>query len=236
VLATVPERENMESTTTTTSGQLDPKYEVKRFKLGEGELIYVPRWADDPDMLYREARKLSFTSEIVTMYGKENTIERKTVDYGAEYSYNQTSKRSIEWEPLALAIRHKLEEQTGRQLIQCACNHYVSPTAYIGAHCDKSTPINGISTPPNLIISLSLGSARKMALRPIYPGKEGGKGTNHFATMADVEREKNAIVLDLEPGSLVIFDGIVNHTFKHAIPKDKNASGERISLTYREFQ
>jgi len=210
--------------------------EIKKLQLGEGELIYIPRWADDPDMLYREARKLSFTPEVVTMYGKENTIERQTVDYGAEYSYNQTSKKSREWEPLALAVRQKLEQQTGRQLIQCACNWYVSPTAYIGAHCDKNTPINGVSTPPNLILSLSLGSLRKMVFRPIYPGQEGSKKTNHLATMADVAREKDAVVLDLEPGSLVFFDGMVNHSWKHAIPKDSAASGDRISLTYREFK
>jgi alkylated DNA repair dioxygenase AlkB len=226
----------MQNLMTETSSQNDPTFEIKRYKLGEGELIYIPKWAADPDILYREARKLSFTPEVVTMYGKENTIERQTVDYGTEYSYNQTSKKSIDWEPLALAIRQKLEQHTRRQLIQCACNHYVSPSAYIGAHCDKNTPIKGVSTPPNLILSLSLGSQRKMALRPIYKGQEGSKKANHLATMADVEREKNAFVLDLEPGSLVIFDGIVNHTWKHAVPKDPSASGERISLTYREFK
>jgi len=35
--------------------------DITKYKLGEGELLYIPRWADDPDALYREAKKLSFT-------------------------------------------------------------------------------------------------------------------------------------------------------------------------------
>jgi alkylated DNA repair dioxygenase AlkB len=212
-----------------------PKY-IKNFKLGEGELLYIPNWADDANMLYEEAKKLGFTPEIVSMYGKANAIERQTVDYGLPYTYNKTAKPSIEWEPLALAIKEKLESQLGRKLLQCACNRYSTPSAYIGCHCDKKTPVNGVSTPPNLIVSLSLGSLRQMALRPIRPGHEG-KGAPAFKTMSEVRREKDAIVLDLEPGSLVIFDGIVNHSWKHAIPQaeDKSVAGDRISLTFREF-
>lgn len=210
--------------------------DIKRYKLGEGELIYIPNWADDPDRLYEEAKNLSFTPEMVTMFQKSRVIERQTVDFGLPDNYNKTAKASVEWEPLALAIKQKLELQVGRTLMQCACNYYVSLTSYIGCHCDKSTPVSGVSTAPNLIVSLSLGSVRQMALRPLRPGREG-KDSPAFKTMAEVRREKDAIVLDLEPGSLVIFDGIVNHTWKHAIPQAENKSvaGGRISLTFREF-
>jgi alkylated DNA repair dioxygenase AlkB len=208
--------------------------QTRKYQLGEGQLLYIPNWADDHDALYREAKKMPFTPEIVTMFQTSTVIERQTVDFGLAYDYNKTAKPSIEWHPLALAIKQKLESQLGRTLMQCACNYYVSPTAYIGAHCDKNTPVNGVSTAPNLIVSLSLGSLRQMALRPIRPGREG-KDAPAFKTMSEVRREKDAIVLDLEPGSLVIFDGVLNHQWKHAIPQAENKSGERISLTFREF-
>ena len=32
--------------------------DIKRYKLGEGELIYIRNWADDPEALYRAARKM----------------------------------------------------------------------------------------------------------------------------------------------------------------------------------
>jgi alkylated DNA repair dioxygenase AlkB len=211
-----------------------------KYKLGEGELIYIPKWADDPGMLYREAQKLSFTTEYVPSW-KDPKVpvaikKRKTVDYGLEYGYSRTAKPSIGWEPLALAIKQKLQAQLGCTLLQCASNQYLDPEGYISAHSDKSTPINGVKVAPNLIISLSLGSLRQMALRPIRPGREGDD-RNQFVTMNDVRREKDAIVLDLEPGSLVMFNGALNHTWKHAIPmaENKEVAGERISLTYREF-
>jgi alkylated DNA repair dioxygenase AlkB len=210
---------------------------AREYPLGEGKLIYIPRWADDPDALYEEAKKLSFSPEIVPQFGKAVEIKkRRTVDYGLEYGYSKTAKRSIEWEPLALAIKQRLESQLGRTLQQCACNYYLDPEGYISAHSDKSTPINGVKTAPNLIISLSLGSLRHMVLRPIRPGCEGD-ARNQLVTMNDVRKEKDAIVLGLEPGSLVIFDGVVNHSWKHAIPKatDKKVAGDRISLTFREF-
>jgi alkylated DNA repair dioxygenase AlkB len=75
-----------------------------------------------------------------------------------------------------------------------------------------------------------------MALRPIRQVREG-KDFSAFKTMSDVRREKDAVVLDLEPGSLVIFNGVLNHSWKHAIPQaeNKNIAADRISLTFREF-
>jgi hypothetical protein len=60
--------------------------EMKEYTLGEGKLIYIPRWADDPVMLYREAKKMPFTPEIVTMFQRSTVIERQTVDFGLPYS------------------------------------------------------------------------------------------------------------------------------------------------------
>jgi hypothetical protein len=55
----------------------------KEYILGEGRLIYVPEWAYDPEMLYRESKKLSFTPERVPQFGRIVEIKkRKTVDYG----------------------------------------------------------------------------------------------------------------------------------------------------------
>jgi len=213
--------------------------ETKEYTLGEGKLIYVPRWAYDPVMLAREAQKLLFTPEYVPSRRDPKVPvqikERQTVNYGLSYKYNEFAKPSIDWEGLPLAIKQKLESQLGRALLQCACNSYPNGNAYISAHVDKNTPVNGVSTAPNLIISLSVGCTRQMALRPIRPGHEAEASA--LTTMAEVRKEKDVIVLDLEPGSLVIFDGVLNHTWKHSIPQaeNKKAAGERISLTFREF-
>jgi alkylated DNA repair dioxygenase AlkB len=203
-------------------------FEMKEYTLGEGKLIYIPRWAADPDVLYRESKKLLFTPETVTMYGKPSVIERQTVDYGLPYSYNTSAKPSIEWEDLALQIRKKLENQLGITLPQCACNWYTSPTAYIGLHRDKNTVIGGESVEPRYIISLSLGSTRKIVFVPKEVGMQA-------PTIESVSKLRDALVIELQPGSLVIFSNAINQNWKHAVPIDKSASGERISLTYRQF-
>jgi alkylated DNA repair dioxygenase AlkB len=154
---------------------------------------------------------------------------------GLEYGYSTKAKKSIGWEPLALAIKQRLESQLGRTLQQCACNYYLDPEWYISAHSDKSTPIDGVKTAPDLIVSLSLGSLRQMALRPIRPGHEGDD-RNQMVAMSEVEKDKDAVWI-WNSGSLVIFDGVLKHTWTHAIPqaRNKKAAGDRISLTYRGF-
>jgi alkylated DNA repair dioxygenase AlkB len=112
--------------------------EVKEWQLGDGKLIYVRNWADDPPSLAPEARRMPFTPEEVTYAGRTSTVERQTVDFGLPYPYNKTAKPSVAWHPLAHAIKQRLEQQTGRQFIQCACNWYVSPSAYIGAHATRT--------------------------------------------------------------------------------------------------
>src|SRR5438309_11586244 len=102
-------------------------------KLSEGaELHYYPHFLDDPDRLFPDAEKMSFSDEIVTMYAKPNVIRRRTVDYGLTYSYNVTAKPSIDWESLPLALKHKLEQHCGVEFPQCACNEFVDQEAYIG--------------------------------------------------------------------------------------------------------
>lgn len=144
---------------------------TREHTLGEGKLIYIPRWTDDPDSLYREAKKLSFTSEVIPQFGKAVEIKkRKTVEYGLPYAYSKTAKPSIEWEPLALAIKQKLEAQLGRTLQQSACNYYLDPEGYISAHSEKSTPVNGVKTAPNLIISVSPRQSASNGLAPDTSG------------------------------------------------------------------
>jgi alkylated DNA repair dioxygenase AlkB len=160
------------------------------------------------------------------MYGKENTIERQTVDYGLPYSYNKTAKPSVEWETLPAEIRNQLERQLGITLPQCAGNRYASPNAYIGLHRDKNTVIGGESVEPRYIISLSLGSARKMVFVPKEVGMKA-------STVESMSKLRDALVFDLLPGSLVLFSNAVNKNWKHAIPQDKKASGDLCFGCYR---
>jgi alkylated DNA repair dioxygenase AlkB len=179
-----------------------------------------------------EAEQMSFSDETVFMYAKANVIRRRTVDYGLAYSYNKTAKPSIEWEPLPWALKQRLEHQFGTDFPQCACNEFIDHEAYIGPHHDKATLVGDEKREPLFIASISLGVMRRMVLTP--PGANL-KGVP--ITVNGLSKVPGSRVIELAPGSLILFTNAFNKTWKHSIPKDLKhlVKGKRISLTYRHF-
>lgn len=209
------------------------KQEFEVIKIAEGiELHYFPKWIEDADRFFREAEKLSFSDEIVTMYAKQNVIRRRTVDYGLGYTYNPTAKGSIEWEPLPWALRQKLEQQFKIDFLQCACNEFIDHVAYIGPHHDKATIVGDEKREPLFIASISLGAMRRMVLTPPDANLKGVS-----ITVNGLSKVPGSRVIELAPGSLILFTNAFNRVWKHSIPKDLKhlVSGKRISLTYRHF-
>jgi alkylated DNA repair dioxygenase AlkB len=198
----------------------------------EIELYYFPHWIEDPDRLFVEAEEMSFSDEIVTMYQKANVIRRRTVDYGLGYTYNKTAKPSIDWEPLPLALKQKLEQQFKMDFPQCACNEFIDHEAYIGPHHDKATIVGDERREPLFIASISLGAMRRMVLTPPDANLKGV-----LPTVNSLSKVPGSRVIELAPGSLIMFSNAFNSAWKHSIPKDSkvNVSGKRISLTYRHF-
>jgi alkylated DNA repair dioxygenase AlkB len=207
--------------------------QLEIIKLSEGlELHYYPHFLDDPDHLFLQAERMSFSDEIVTMYAKRNVIRRRTVDYGLSYTYNPTAKPSIEWEPLPWALKQTLEEQFGVDFPQCACNEFVDHDAYIGPHHDKGTIIGDEKREPLYVASISLGAMRRMVLTPPDAKLKGVP-----ITVNGLAKVPGSRVVELAPGSLILFTNAFNRVWKHSIPKDLKhlVSGKRISLTYRHF-
>lgn len=206
-------------------------YEV--IKLEEGiEHHYFPRWIDNPEQAFLEAEQMSFSEEVVTLYAKQNVIRRRTVDYGLAYSYNKTAKPSIDWEPFPWALKQRLEQQFRIDFPQCACNEFIDHEAYIGPHHDKATLVGDEKREPLYIASISLGAMRRMVLTP--PGANL-KGIP--ITVNGLSKVAGSRVIELAPGSLILFTNAFNRTWKHSIPKDRKSevTGKRISLTYRHF-
>jgi alkylated DNA repair dioxygenase AlkB len=135
--------------------------DIQKWKLGDGEVIYVPNWLDNPDA-YLGMERYDFTPERVKMYGKSLTLTRQTANHGLAYTYNVDAKPPTEWSEPALEIKKRLEEATGRTFQQCANNYYPDGNIGIGLHVDKSTRIDGKLVKPNLIASVSIGAERMM--------------------------------------------------------------------------
>jgi alkylated DNA repair dioxygenase AlkB len=204
------------------------------YELSEGVEVHLyPDWIENPEAAFREAEKLSWGPEVVTMYAKPSVIRRRTVDYGLGYTYNATAKPSVDWEPLPRKLQHKLEAQFGIDWPQCACNEYVDEDAYIGCHHDKDTVVDGEKREPLYIASISLGAMRRMVLTP------PGANLKVSMTVTGLMGVPGAVGIDLPSGSLLLFSNATNRTvtgWKHAVPKARKGEvGKRISLTYRHF-
>jgi alkylated DNA repair dioxygenase AlkB len=205
------------------------------------QLFYYPDYVKNAQQEFEEATKgLSFSAEIVTMFQKSSVIKRRTVDYGLEYNYNKTAKRSIPWEPVGLKYQAQLTKDFGISWSQCACNEYVDQQAYIGPHHDHATQVGDEIRWPLWIASISLGAMRPMALVPEAAKDALGRNSkgqkNQFpADLSALSKLPGVQLIDLEPGSLIVFSNRFNHTWYHAIPRIKPATGMRISLTYRHF-
>jgi alkylated DNA repair dioxygenase AlkB len=195
---------------------------VHRWSLGEGEVIYIPNWLENPDQ-FLGMENYDFSPEKVKMYGRSLVLERQTANHGLDYGYNADAKPSTEWSDPALEIKKRLEEATKHIFTQCANNYYPDGRIGIGMHTDKRTRIGGVLVPPNLIASVSIGAERLMGW-----SKFGDK--KHL-----VNPDPSLPQILLAHGSLVLFDREVNAAFKHTICKNSDVKESRISLTFREF-
>jgi alkylated DNA repair dioxygenase AlkB len=194
-----------------------------KWKLGEGEVIYIPDWLENPD-LFLGMESYGFTPEKVKMYGRSLVLTRQTANHGLPYTYNVDAKPPTDWTQPALEIKKRLEAMaTGHVFQQCANNYYPDGTINIGLHVDKATRLNGKLVKPNLIASVSIGAERVMGW-----ARFGDK-------QYDSKPDPSLPLIALKPGSLVLFDYRVNAAFKHTILKDKSVTDSRISLTLREF-
>jgi alkylated DNA repair dioxygenase AlkB len=195
---------------------------IQRWTLGEGEIIYIPDWLENPDQ-FLGMENYDFSPEKIKMYGRSLTLVRQTANHGLDYTYNADAKRSIEWSDPAIEIKKRLEAATGHSFQQCANNYYPDGNTGIGLHVDKATRINGVRVHPNLIASVSIGAERLMGW-----ARFGDKEYN-------AKPDPSLPLIPLKHGSLVLFDRAVNAAFKHTIVKDKDVNDSRISLTLREF-
>lgn len=195
---------------------------IQRWTLGEGEVIYIPDWLDNPDQ-FLGMDKYDFTPELVKMYGKSLTLERQTANHGLAYTYNADAKAPTDWSEPALQIKKRLEAATGHNFQQCANNYYPDGKIGIGLHVDKATRLDGKLIKPNLIASVSIGAERIMGWAKF--------GDKQYSSKPDPSLPQ----ITLKHGSLVLFDRAVNAAYKHTIVQDKNVTDSRISLTLREF-
>jgi alkylated DNA repair dioxygenase AlkB len=170
------------------------------------EHFYTPYEADD---LLRALLAVEMTPEVIRLYGHDIVTKRRSEQYGMDYLYNPTAKKSKEWTPLMLSIRRRMESVASRLdggLVQM----YPNGEAGIGWHEDKGNP--------EIIASLSLGAKREFSF-----------GVGPATGCKEVWR------MHLEHGSLLLIPAKTNEALKHRLPPAKRVQDPRFNVTLRRF-
>lgn len=187
--------------------------------LPNAELIYFPNFyslerASSYFQLLKDT--IPWQQDDITIYGKTHKQPRLTALYannGLSYKYsNITMKPHLFTEDL-LKIKENIEHVSDYEFTTVLLNLYRNGSDSNGWHADNEKELG--RNP--VIASLSFGEPRSF----------------HFKhrTLAN---EKHKLIL--EPGSLLIMKGEMQHYWLHQIPKTQKEIGSRINLTFRSIK
>lgn len=189
--------------------------EFEKTILRDGWIIYVPNFyakeiADQLFNLFYQT--INWQQGEIKLFGKKHLTPRLEAFYAEENkSYGYSGQRLVtsSFTKELTQIKENIELTFSIQLNSVLINLYRDGNDSNGWHADDE-PELGINP---IIASLSLGATRRFDLR-------------HTST-------KEKLSLELEPGSLLIMGGELQHYWKHQLAKTKKVNAPRINLTFR---
>ena len=153
-----------------------------------------------------DSSKVSWETEEFRIFGKKMLAPRSLCwfgDEGLNYRYTGIDHICDGWPDWMDDLKGKIQKTTKGKFNFVLMNRYEDGQQYMGWHRDNE---RGWSTE---IASLSLGAKRRFLL--------------------DDSSADERVVVKLEHGSLLCFDG----SMRHCLPKTKADLGTRVNLTFR---
>lgn len=150
--------------------------------------------------------KVPWREETLVLFGRPRQVPRLLAWYGdpgVNYRYSGADHLCEGWLPELAALRRRLQREVALHADLALLNRYRSGADYMGWHADDEAG-HGV-----VVASLSLGARRRFLIRP--------------------SGSRTSLRLDLEHGSLLLFDG----RLRHSLPRTRRPSGERVNLTFR---
>lgn len=169
----------------------------------------TPEEADQWLVWLQNSTEIHWQQESFAIFGRRVTAPRQLAwigDEGLNYRYTGLDHKSSGWPPALINLKSRIEAKAAQRFNFLLLNRYRSGDDYMGWHRDDEAGCQGD------IASLSLGAQRR------------------FRIEQDSDRTRRHI--DLEHGSLMIFDG----RQRHCLTKTKRPVDERINLTFRLIQ
>jgi alkylated DNA repair dioxygenase AlkB len=154
---------------------------------------------------------LAWEQRTILLFGRE-IVQPRLIAWAGSLPYRYSGQTLEPRAAPAVLERlwRRVDEVTDHQFNHVLVNRYRDGSDSMGWHSDDEPELG--PDPP--VASLSLGATRRFVLKP----RRG---------------PSRARSLDLTSGSLLFLGGPCQHRYRHAVPKQPNACGERINLTFR---
>ena len=169
---------------------------------------YFPDFLSDEQTTYLtnffESFEWNWVRETFNIFGRQLPVPRKLIWFGnrgLNYRYTGLDHKGDGWPDTLLRLKGLVEKQTATEFNFLLVNKYANGLDYMGWHKDDE------KDSAETIASVSLGAERKFRIKS-----------------GDLVHD-----LILEDGSLLVFDGRLDH----ALPKTKKKQEARINLTFR---
>ena len=160
--------------------------------------------------------EIPWQQQVITLYGRTVASPRLSAWYGdpgAVYRYSGLQLDPLPWTPVLLEIKQVVTELAATPFNSVLLNLYRDGQDSMGWHSDAEPELGR----DPVIASVSLGAVRRFVLR-------------------HKKRKEQSIALELEPGSVLVMGGPLQHHWRHALPKTRQPVGPRINLTFRLIQ
>ncbi|MEO8932840.1 MAG: alpha-ketoglutarate-dependent dioxygenase AlkB [Xanthomarina sp.] len=190
--------------------------EKNTFTLPQAELLYISKFykQSQANQIFKDLlEQVVWQQDQISIFGKTHQQPRLTALYAENYkpySYSGITMNSHPFSKLLLDIKHEVELVSKHKFNSVLINLYRNGSDSNGWHADNEKELG--KNP--VIASLSFGSKRLFKFKHRVLKDENYK-------------------LELEPGSLLIMKGEMQHYWLHQIPKTKKDIGPRINLTFR---
>ncbi|WP_417353178.1 alpha-ketoglutarate-dependent dioxygenase AlkB family protein [Flavobacterium alkalisoli] len=145
------------------------------------------------------------------MYDKIVTAPRMIAWYGER---EEAGEGALPWTPELLALRKKVEKETGLSFNAVLLNLYRNGSDSVAWHSDKE---HRIGSNPN-IASLTFGQTRPFRFRH------------------KIDKSISQVEIPLHHGTLLLMSGATNTYWEHHIPKSAKEMLPRINLTFRQVK
>ena len=202
----------------TNPGGSCPNY---RFSLRFGDALdFQPTFMAEPECsaLLESLRMIPF-KRLSHMRRGQRVFEPREVAYfvkdlsNTSYTYSGKTIQGVDVRvsPALVELWNRVEHGTQMQFNSVLINHYRDGNDSVGWHSDDE-PLYGLDGTP--VACLSLGATRTLLIRR-------------------KEDHKEKLCLPVTSGSLYVMSKYFQHTWEHAIPKQRPSTESRISLTFR---